>query len=118
MSILRRYSHGCHRLYNMNAVRVFSFILQHRPYVRHGQTEIGWRKVFDWEGKEMRMALDTRGYEYELETPIHVEVTEGNIRGARKKPVTELMPKPGVVYEEAEAEAAIVGEPLPPTSPL
>ena len=30
MSIMRRYSHGCHRLYNMNAVRMFSFILQHR----------------------------------------------------------------------------------------
>lgn len=106
MSILRRYSHGCHRLYNMNAVRLFSFILQHRDYVRHGQTEVGFARMLQHEGNSYRMALDTRGYRYELEEPIHVEVTEGHVRGSRSRPYEDLMPKPGVIYEDEEAQSA------------
>lgn len=106
MSILRRFSHGCHRLYNMNAVRVFSFVLQHRDYVRHGQREIGFARAFEYEGREHRMRLGTRGYNFELTPPIHVEVTEGRIRGRRKRPIEEMMPKPGVDYSEEDAEDA------------
>ena len=103
-SILRRYSHGCHRLYNMNAVRMFSMILQHREYVREGQTVAGVGRKFTYKDKEYTMRLDTRGYKYTLVEPIEVTVTEGRIRGTRQKPYTELMPKPGVVYEDTESE--------------
>ena len=110
MSIMRRYSHGCHRLYNMNAVRMFSFILQHRNYSRDGQHQIGYGRAFEYEGEEYRMAIDTRGYRYRLEVPIPVMVTPGNVRGDRKSPYEELMPKPGVDY----APEIPQGE-LPPT---
>jgi hypothetical protein len=99
MSILRRYSHGCHRLYNMNAVRMFSMILQHRPYTREGQTKIGAGRSFNHQGKTYVMKLDTRGYKYELVEPIPVTVTEGRVRGTRTKPYKEMMPKPGVDYD-------------------
>ena len=109
MSILRRYSHGCHRLYNMNAVRMFSMILQHRAYVREGQTKIGMAKKFEYEGREYVMKLDTRGYKYELVEPIPVTVTEGRIRGARQTPIKEMMPKPGVDYSDP-VEGELEGE--------
>jgi hypothetical protein len=112
MSILRRYSHGCHRLYNMNAVRMFSMILQHRDYVREGQTKIGAARKFEVEGKEYAMRLDTRGYKYELVEPIRVTVTEGRVRGVQQKPFKDMMPKPGVDYSETpEAPEDPLAEP-------
>ncbi len=112
MSILRRFSHGCHRLYNMNAVRMFSMILQHRDYTRTGQTKIGAGRTFESEGKSYTMRLTTRGYQYELVEPIPITVTEGRVRGRRQSPITEMMPKPGVDYSvEDELE-------LPPEPPL
>ncbi|WP_106094174.1 hypothetical protein [Enhygromyxa salina] len=104
MSILRRYSHGCHRLYNMNAVRMFSMILQHRAYTREGQTQIGAGKKFEYNGSEYQMRLPTRGYKYELIEPIPVTVTEGRIRGTRQQPYKDMMPKPGVDYSEGDDE--------------
>jgi hypothetical protein len=100
MSILRRFSHGCHRLYNMNAVRMFSFILLHRSYIRHGQGEIGFRRAFEHEGERYRIVLDTRGYQYELERPISVNVTKGRIRGRPRRPIEDYMPMPGVDYDD------------------
>ena len=32
MSIMRRHSHGCHRMHNHIAVRLMSFVLEHRPH--------------------------------------------------------------------------------------
>jgi hypothetical protein len=104
MSILRRYSHGCHRLYNMNAVRMFSMILQHRAYTREGQTQLGAGRKFEYNGSEFQMRLDTRGYKYELVEPIPVTVTEGRVRGVRQQPYKDMMPKPGVDYTETEDE--------------
>jgi hypothetical protein len=112
MSILKRFSHGCHRLYNMNAVRMFSMILQHRTYIREGQTKIGAARQFEYEGREYTMKLGTRGYRYELVEPIPVTVTEGRIRGVRQTPYKEMMPKPGVDYSD-EADAGAEPAPAP-----
>jgi hypothetical protein len=125
MSILKRFSHGCHRLYNMNAVRMFSMILQHRDYVREGQTQIGAARKFEVEGNEYTMRLSTRGYKYELVQPIRVTVTEGRIRGVRQSPYKDMMPKPGVDYSEtaesgeatAETDAATATPIAPPPTP-
>lgn len=103
MSILRRYSHGCHRLYNMDAVRMFSFILRHREYTRLGEEKIGYRRRFEHEGETYRMALNSRGYKYELVRPIPIRVTEGRVRGNRKSPVEDYVRKPGVEYEPVPA---------------
>src|SRR5690606_11103177 len=104
MSILRRYSRGGDRLYNMNAVRMFSMILQHRPYLRERQTKIGAGRSFQSHGGSYTMKLDTRGYKFELVEPIPVTVTEGRVRGTRRTPYKEMMPKPGVEYSDAADE--------------
>jgi hypothetical protein len=107
MSILRRFSHGCHRLYNMDAVRLFSFVLRHRDYVREGQQGVGVRRTLEFEEQEYEMKIDTRGYKYRLVEPIHVWVTKGRIKGPRKTPITEYRPKPLTpekLLEELEGE--------------
>jgi hypothetical protein len=94
MSILRRYSHGCHRLYNMSAVRMFSFILAHRAFTRVGQVKLGFGRELEHEGKPYTIKLKTRGYRYNLQQPIAVHVLEGRVRGERKSPVDGYIPKP------------------------
>ena len=54
-SIARRYSHGCHRLVNSRAVRLFDFILRRRPFERLGNQVINVRKRFTVEDKEVRI---------------------------------------------------------------
>ncbi|MEX1363524.1 MAG: hypothetical protein AB1Z98_10380 [Nannocystaceae bacterium] len=105
MSILRRFSHGCHRLYNMDAVRLFSFVLRHREYVRHGQQHVGVRRNLEHEGRTFNMKIETRGYKYELVEPIPVRVTEGNVRGRQRTPIEEYIPKP-VKPEDIEGAEA------------
>ncbi len=107
MSIMRRFSHGCHRLYNMNAVRLFSFILMHREFERVGQTPLGFGRAFEWEGVEHRIRLKTRGYRYRLADPIPVMVTKGRIRGKRKRPIEGYVPRP-VIEEEGESEGEFI----------
>lgn len=111
MSILRRYSHGCHRLYNMDAVRMFSFILQHRPYTRIGRQPVGVRRNLVVEDRTFNMRIDSRGYKYELVAPIPVMVTEGRIRGRRGSPITEYLKKPGAEPAEATDDGVVVVEP-------
>ena len=94
MSILRRFSHGCHRLYNMSAVRMFSFILTHRAFTREGQIKLGFGREIVHEGHPYKIQLKTRGYRYTLQQPIAVHVLEGRIRGDRKSPVDAYIPKP------------------------
>jgi hypothetical protein len=98
-SILRRYSHGCHRLYNHLAIRVFDFVLKHRPYTRAGQMSGSYGKEVVLEnGDTYQISLTTRGYKFELVAPIDIEVTYGRIRGKQRTPIETYMPKPGVDY--------------------
>ncbi|MEM6991073.1 MAG: hypothetical protein AAF721_11260 [Myxococcota bacterium] len=101
MSILRRFSHGCHRLLNMNAVRMFSFILLHREYKREGQQPVGVGRYIEHNERTFHMKISTRGYRYELVDPIPVNVTKGRIRGRRKSPIESYVPRP-IVEEEVE----------------
>lgn len=99
-SIARRFSHGCHRIVNSRAVRMFDFILRRRPFERLGNQAITLRRHFSVDDKAYEFLLDTRGYYFELKQPIPVMVTEGRIMGKRKQPIGALWPKPGVEYEE------------------
>jgi len=106
-SIARRYSHGCHRLVNSRAVRLFDFILRRRPFERVGNQPMVLRKRFTHADKEYEYLLDTRGYYYDLRQPIPVLVTQGHIKGTRKHPIEAYMQKPGVDYgEDEEASSA------------
>lgn len=93
MSIMRRHSHGCHRLHNHIAVRLMSFVLAHRPHRRAGQQRLAFRRELIHEEETYRMEIDEGGYVYELETPLRVEVLEGRIRGNRRTPIEHAMPK-------------------------
>jgi hypothetical protein len=97
-SIARRFSHGCHRLVNDRAVRMFDFVLRRRPFRRIGNTPLRMRRQFKVDGHDYAYRLDTRGYYYELAQPIPVEVTEGRIMGQLKRPITAFVHKPGVDY--------------------
>jgi hypothetical protein len=98
MSLRGRFSHGCHRLYNNLALRLFSFVLQHRRVHTLGSVALGFRRDFWWKGEVYEMRLPSRGFYYELDPPLPVEVLEGRIMGEREKPLAGYLRKPGVVY--------------------
>src|SRR5438046_4130392 len=86
-SIARRFSHGCHRLVNNRAVRLYDFVLRHRPFTRVGNMPLGhMKKRFTVDDADYEYQLDTRGYYYELTPPVPVMVIVGTIMGAVQKP--------------------------------
>jgi hypothetical protein len=93
MSIMRRHSHGCHRLLNHIAVRLMSFVLEHRPHTRLGNEHLGFRKEFTYQDVKYNVAIDEGGYVFKLDTPLKVEVGEGRIRGKQQTPVEVEIPK-------------------------
>ena len=97
-SILRRYSHGCHRLYNHLAIRLFDFILRHRPFNRLGKLSAGYSRKVEIDDEIFFINLDSRGYRYELVNAMPIEVLRGRVRGKQRSPIEHHMPKPGVEY--------------------
>jgi hypothetical protein len=102
-SIARRFSHGCHRLVNNRAVRLYDFVLRHRAFKRIGNVPLNLKKRFEVDGESYRYAIKTRGYYYELRDPVPVNVLEGRIMGDVKKPIVAFVRKPGVDYGPAPA---------------
>ena len=93
------FSHGCHRLYNFRAVRLFSFVLRHRPFIRKGQSKLSYQHRFEFQGEEFQLDLRTRGYYYEMTPPVPVNVLEGTIRGTLQQPVEQYLKKPTEMYQ-------------------
>ena len=93
MSIMRRHSHGCHRLHNHIAVRLMSFVLKHRPHHRQGMQRMAFRRDLEHDGEHYQMAIDEGGFVFELDDPLPVNVLEGRIRGRRQTPITIPLPK-------------------------
>jgi hypothetical protein len=93
MSIMRRHSHGCHRLHNHIAVRLMSFVLKHRPHRRVGMQPMSFRRDLPHEDQVFTMAIDQGGYVFELTEPLRVNVLEGRIRGDRTTPIPHGLPK-------------------------
>jgi len=102
LSLRGRFSHGCHRLYNNLAVRLFSFVLGHRKSKALGPMALGFRRTFYYEGEVYDMRMPTRGFYFELDPPMSVDTLKGRIRGQTKLPITEYMQKPGVDYGDSE----------------
>ena len=98
LSLRGRFSHGCPRLYNNLAVRLFSFVLIHRHAKVLGPVALNFRRIFYWDGEVFEMRLPTRGFYYELDPALPVETLQGNIVGQAKQPVTGYVRKPGVIY--------------------
>jgi hypothetical protein len=120
-SIARRFSHGCHRLVNNRAVRLFDFVLRHRTFRRVGNVPMNLKKHFEVDGQTYRYAIKTRGYYYELENPVPVNVLDGRIMGEVKKPITAFVRKPGIDYGPApavgDAASTAVAVPGPEVAP-
>jgi hypothetical protein len=93
MSIMRRHSHGCHRLHNHIALRLMSFVLAHRPHEHLGQESLGFKKALYVENKSYLMDIRQGGYVFKLETPLFVNVEEGRIRGQVKRAIDFAIPK-------------------------
>lgn len=106
LSLRGRFSHGCHRLYNNLAVRVFSFVLKHRHAKILGPMALNFRRVFYWDGEVYEMRLPTRGFYFELDPPMPVETLKGNIAGKLERPMTEYLRKPGVTYTSSDVPRA------------
>jgi hypothetical protein len=97
-SIARRFSHGCHRLVNNRAVRLFDFVLRHHTFKRIGSLPLSVKRRFQVDGQSYQFALTTRGYYYELADPVPVEVLEGRIMGKVQQPIAAYVRKHGVDY--------------------
>jgi hypothetical protein len=104
-SLRGRFSHGCHRLYNQLAMRLFSFVLEHRKMRVLGSIPLGSRRTFYSQGEVFEMRLPSRGYYYELDPPLPVNVLEGTIKGTLTKPIAGYVPKPGVKYASTRMPA-------------
>lgn len=100
MSILYGTSHGCHRLHNHLAVRLFSNILKRRHFVRKGQQPAQWRHIFSYGGKTHVVDLNTKGYYFELTPPIPVMVTRAGILGKQQTPIPDVIRVPGKAYPQ------------------
>ncbi|MEM7603859.1 MAG: hypothetical protein AAF411_00780 [Myxococcota bacterium] len=95
-------SHGCHRLFNHLAVRLASFVLRHRTFVRHGQVTVRYRRKV--RGHDFR--IRSRGYRYELTPPVPVHVLEGRLRGGTRAPISGFRPLREALVRSVEAESA------------
>lgn len=92
------YSHGCHRLPNHIAVRLYDFILRHRNKAVAGDQPLNFTRQFLQGEKVYEMRLPSRGFAYYLDPPLPVNVLEGQIRGIQQKPITGYVPKPNEIY--------------------
>ncbi len=110
MSILRSHSHGCHRLHNHLAVRLFSVILRRHAFERMGPQYKKWTHVMEYEDKTYRIELDYKGYYYRLSPPVPVMVTRGRIMGKVTKPIRDLIRIPGHEYKPEVTIGMVIGE--------
>jgi hypothetical protein len=92
------FSHGCHRLPNHIAIRLYSFILGHRTKSVAGDQPLNFTRQFLQNEKVYDIRLPSRGYAYYLDPPLPVNVLEGDIKGPTKKPIIGYIPKPNTVY--------------------
>lgn len=107
-SIQKRHSHGCHRLHNHLALRLFAFVLAHRTHTRLGEQTVRYRRAFAYEDQHLAIAIDSRGYQFELQPPVPVMVTRGRILGVRQTPHEDYIIKPHEA-ERLAREAAEAG---------
>lgn len=92
------FSHGCHRLPNHLALRLYSFLLRRRPMSVQGDLAIDFARQFLKGDDVFEIRVPSRGYAFRLDPPLPVDVLEGEIKGEVKTPILTYVPKPGVRY--------------------
>jgi len=98
-----RYSHGCHRLLNHLAVRLYSFILQHRNMVVRGDQRMRLDRQFLREASVYQVRMPSRGFLFELTPPLPVLVRPGRIMGKHRHPMRGYFEKPDLKYPPGPA---------------
>ena len=98
-SIARRFSHGCHRLVNNRAVRLFDFVLRHRTFERVGNVPHEPQEAL----RGRRRGLQIRDQDARLllragDRRCRSTCWRGKVMGDVKKPITAYVRKPGVEY--------------------
>ncbi|HEY4117103.1 MAG TPA: hypothetical protein VGM56_04585 [Byssovorax sp.] len=91
-------SHGCHRLFNHESVRLGDFLLKHRNHEAKGVIELGYGRQVAWQHKSLTLKMEKGGFRYELTPPVPVEVLRGRIMSGvtaplKAKPVPEAFAK-------------------------
>jgi hypothetical protein len=81
-------------------------VLGHRKMRVVGTIPLGFRRTFFSQGEVFEMRLPNRGFYYELDPPLPVEVLEGTVKGNLQKPIAGYVPKPGVKYASSRPPAA------------
>ena len=85
-SIANGFSHGCHRLLGVDALRLSGFVLAHRAHTYVGPQKDWWRRIVRYRGRTFPARIDDRGYLVQVDPPVPIEVLPGRIRSARKRP--------------------------------
>lgn len=106
----QRFSHGCHRLLNHLSVRLYGFVLNHRPHVVDGDQKMNHERQFYHQEQVYQVRLPSRGFAYVLDPPLPVTVLEGNIMGRRKTPYEGYVKIPGETYPDLMPGEAPGGE--------
>jgi hypothetical protein len=107
-SILNGESHGCHRLFNHQALRLAGFVLRHHAHTRLGPVPVRYAHDFSYRGRAYRLTLSTRGYLFRVDPPIPVDVLEGTPHGRRpreRRAPAPSGPEPSSVGELGEAHS-------------
>jgi hypothetical protein len=92
------FSHGCHRLPNHIAIRLYSFILRHRNKQVAGDQPVNFTRQFLQDDTVYEIKIPSRGYAYILDPPVPVKVLAGDIKGAQQQPIVGYVPKPNTEY--------------------
>ena len=103
------YSHGCHRLPNHIAIRMYSFIIGHRNKQIAGDQPLNFQRQFLQGERVYEIRIPSRGFAYYLDPPVPVNVLEGEIRGNAKKPILGYVQKPGEEYPPGPLPAVAGG---------
>ena len=93
-SSFEAYSHGCHRLWNVLAVRLAGFLLAHRDHRAQGLASVSYTRRLEHEGNAHGISIEDRGYRWELDPPLPVRVLEGRVLGNVREPPSELLFSP------------------------
>ena len=80
-SVKRGESSGCHRLHNHLALRLAGFLVRHRAHVRDGLVPEDYVRKMEYQGQQVALESESKGYRFKLTPPVPVTVLDGDVRG-------------------------------------
>lgn len=80
-SVKRGESSGCHRLHNHLALRLAGFLVRHRENVREGLVPEDYVRKMEYQGQQVALESENKGYRFKLTPPVKVTVLDGDVRG-------------------------------------